>query len=39
MSDGSATYKDLLSLIDLAQKRVKKDFDVNMINEVRIIKN
>jgi UDP-N-acetylmuramate dehydrogenase len=39
MSDGSASYKDLLDLIELAQKKVKEKFWIEIINEVRIIKN
>ena len=39
MSDWNATYKDLLDLIDLAQNKVKKDFWVELIQEVRIITN
>jgi len=39
MSDGRAKYTDLLELIKLAQDKVKKQFDIDLINEVRIIKN
>ncbi len=39
MSDGTATYKDLLNLIKLAQEKVKKEFNLDLINEVRIITN
>jgi UDP-N-acetylenolpyruvoylglucosamine reductase len=39
MSDWTATYKNLLDLIELAQKKVKKEFWIDLINEVRIIKN
>lgn len=39
MSDGSAKYIDLLELIQLAQDKVQQEFDIELINEVRIIKN
>lgn len=39
MSDGTATYKDLLSLMDLAKQKVKKEKGIDLITEVRIIKN
>lgn len=39
MSDWQADYKDLLRLIDLAQKTVKEKHKINLINEVRIITN
>jgi len=39
MSDGTAKYTDLLDLIQLAQDKVKQQFDIELINEVRIIKN
>jgi UDP-N-acetylenolpyruvoylglucosamine reductase len=39
MSDGTASYKDLLNLINLAQEKVKEKFGIEIINEVRIIKN
>jgi len=39
MSDGTATYRDLLELLKLAQEKVKKEFDIDLINEVRIITN
>ena len=39
MNDGSWTYKDLLSLIELAQKKVKEKFWIELVNEVRIISN
>lgn len=32
-------YKDLLSLIELAQKKVKQEFDIDLIPEARIIFN
>ena len=39
MSDWTATYKDLLNLIKLAQDKVKKEFGIDLVNEVRIITN
>jgi len=39
MSDWTASYKDLLNLIKLAQEKVKKEFWVDIENEVRIIEN
>lgn len=39
MNNGQGDYKDLLYLIDLACKKVKEKFDINLINEVRIITN
>ena len=39
MSDWTATYKDLIKLILLAQKKVKQNFWIDLINEVRIITN
>ena len=39
MSDTTANYTDLLNLIALAQDRVRKNFDIELINEVRIITN
>ncbi len=39
MSDWTANYSDLIELLELAQKKVKKKFDIKLINEVRIIKN
>ncbi|MFK7780258.1 MAG: UDP-N-acetylmuramate dehydrogenase [Candidatus Gracilibacteria bacterium] len=38
ISDG-ATYKDLLELINLAQTKIKAEFDINLEPEVRIITN
>jgi len=38
MNDGW-TYKDLLQLISLAQEKVKEKFEIDLINEVRIITN
>jgi UDP-N-acetylenolpyruvoylglucosamine reductase len=37
MSDWTASYKDLVDLIGLAQKEVKEEFWVELENEVRII--
>jgi UDP-N-acetylenolpyruvoylglucosamine reductase len=39
MHDGQGSYKDLLFLIELAQKKVKEKFWIDLINEVRIITN
>lgn len=39
MNDWTATYKDLLKLIKLAQEKVKDKFNIDLVNEVRIIKN
>lgn len=39
MNDGTWTYKDLLSLISLAQEKVKKQHNIELIPEVRIITN
>lgn len=39
MSDWTATYKDLLELINLAQTKVKKEFNIDLVPEVRIITN
>jgi len=39
MSDWTATYKDLLNLIKLAQEKVKQKFSIDLENEVRIITN
>jgi UDP-N-acetylenolpyruvoylglucosamine reductase len=39
MNDWEANYKDLIKLIKLAQKKIKDKFDIDLINEVRIIKN
>lgn len=33
------TYKNILDLIELAQNKVKSKFDIDLINEVRIITN
>jgi len=39
MNDWNANYKDLLDLIKIAQDKVKKKFNIELINEVRIINN
>ena len=39
MSDWTASYKDLIELLELAQKKVKEKFDIELVNEVRIITN
>ncbi len=39
MNDWTGIYKDLLDLIKLAQDKIKKKFTIDLINEVRIIKN
>lgn len=39
MNDWTASHKDLLNLIKLAQEKVKNEFWVDIENEVRIIKN
>lgn len=39
MSDGKATYKDLLDLINEAKNRIKKEFNIEIKPEVRIIYN
>jgi len=39
MNDWKWTYIDLLDLIKLAQDKIKKEFNIDLINEVRIIKN
>jgi len=38
MHNGQGTYKDMLELIQLAKDKVKEQFDIELINEVRIIK-
>ncbi len=37
--DGNWNYKDLINLIKLAQKKVKEQFNISLIPEVRIITN
>ncbi len=39
MNDWTATYKDIENLIKLAQEKVKEKFDIELVPEVRIIKN
>ena len=39
MNEANASYKDLLELISLAQDKVRKEFDIELIPEVRIIYN
>lgn len=39
MHDGQGTWTDLLYLIRLAQEKVKKEFDIELENEVQIIFN
>ena len=39
INDGSATYEDLINLIDLAKNKVKIKFDIDLIPEVIIIYN
>jgi len=39
INDWTANYKDLLNLISLAQARVKKDFELDLLPEVNIIYN
>jgi UDP-N-acetylenolpyruvoylglucosamine reductase len=39
MFDGKWSYKDLLELIAIAQEKVKKQFDIEITPEVRIIHN
>jgi UDP-N-acetylmuramate dehydrogenase len=39
MNDWTATYTDLIILIDLAKNKVKNEFRIDLIPEVRIIYN
>jgi UDP-N-acetylenolpyruvoylglucosamine reductase len=39
MSDWNATFKDLLDLMKLAQNKVKKEYQIDLVNEVQILKN
>ena len=39
MNNGQGDYNDLLNLIQLAQQKVKEKFNINLVNEVRIITN
>lgn len=38
MSDGTATWTDLVELIELAQRKVLESFQISLEPEVRIIK-
>jgi UDP-N-acetylenolpyruvoylglucosamine reductase len=37
MSDGTATWQDLMELVQLAQKKVLNAYDIQLEPEVRII--
>ena len=39
MHDGQGSFQDMWDLIELAQKKVKKQFDIQLENEVQIIRN
>jgi UDP-N-acetylenolpyruvoylglucosamine reductase len=39
MSDGTATYKDLINLIEIVKKEVKIKYNIILVPEVRIIIN
>jgi UDP-N-acetylenolpyruvoylglucosamine reductase len=39
MNNGQCDYNNLLELINLAQEKVKNKFNIELINEVRIITN
>lgn len=39
MHDGQGTWTDMIELIELAQEKVKKQFDIELENEVQIITN
>jgi len=39
MSDWETSYTDLIKLISLAQRKVRENFWINLVNEVRIITN
>ena len=39
MHDGTGQWQDLLELLELAQKKVKEEFWIELVNEVRIIRN
>ncbi len=39
MNNGNADYRDLIKLINLAKKKIKTKFWIDLVNEVRIIKN
>jgi len=37
MSDGTATWTDLVELVELAQKKVQEEFQISLEPEVRIV--
>lgn len=39
MSEDNGNWQDLMELIDLAKSKVKEKFDIELVNEVRIIKS
>ncbi len=39
MNDWTANYKDVIKLLELTKNKVKERFNIELINEVRIIKN
>ena len=39
MNDGTGKWQDLVELLELAQTKVKKQFWIELVNEVRIIRN
>jgi UDP-N-acetylenolpyruvoylglucosamine reductase len=39
MSDGTATYKDLLDLVKLVIEKVKKEKGIDLVPEVRVVVN
>lgn len=39
MNDGTGKWQDLVELLELAQDKVKKQFWIELVNEVRIIRN
>lgn len=39
MHDGSGSHKDMLDLIELAKKKVREKFEIDLENEVQIITN
>ncbi len=39
MHEGAGKWQDLVYLIELAQKKVKEEFQLDLVNEVRIIRN
>ncbi len=38
MSDGTATWTDLVQLVELAQEKVQEQFQIQLEPEVRIIR-